>query len=173
MEKQGAVQAELEKKLHMIMKHIMSSSQPRNGKALDEQHSSIGEPQVNARVDDEPKLPTNEDNPIDQHEAPDAEPSASKTVVTPLTPIFDGVTAIESGDDEVISPEGRRLRKRGRCYQSPYVEFALKKKKAAFDLSRLTQLLSELSTTGLTIIREPMIVSVARCNDKVDPFLRT
>ena len=48
MEKQGAVQAELEKKLDVIMKHIMSSSQPRNEEALDEQHSSIGEPQVNA-----------------------------------------------------------------------------------------------------------------------------
>ena len=53
--------------------------------------------------------------------------------MTPLTLIFDGVTAVESGDDEVIAPEGRRLRKSGRCYQSPYVEFLLKKKKAAFD----------------------------------------
>ena len=34
----------------------------------------------------------------------------------------------------MIAPEGRRLRKRGRCYQSPYAEFPLKKKKVAFDL---------------------------------------
>ena len=51
----------------------------------------------------------------------------------PLTPIFDGVTAVESGDEEVSMPGERRHRKRGRCYQSPYVEFPLKKKKAAFD----------------------------------------
>ena len=53
--------------------------------------------------------------------------------MTPLTTIFDGVTAFEGGNDEVIAPEGRRLRNRGRCYQSPYVEFPRKKKKAVFD----------------------------------------
>ena len=129
IEKQGTVQAELNRKLDVLMQHIMSSSQPRNEEALDEQHSSIGEPRVDARRGDEPILPTNQS----QQQDADAQPSASNTVVTPLTPIFDGVTAVESGDDEVIAPEGRRLRKRGRCYQSPYVEFPLKKKKAAFD----------------------------------------
>ena len=53
--------------------------------------------------------------------------------MAPLTLIFDGVTTVESRDAEVSAPEGRRLRKRGRCYQSPSVEFPLKKKKAAFD----------------------------------------
>ena len=116
MEKQGVVQAELDKKLDVIMQHIMSSSQVRNEEALGEQHSTIGEPQVDARGDDEPTLPTNEDAPIDQQEAPDVEPSVSNTVVIPLTPIFDGVTAVESRDKEVFAPGGCRLRKRGRCY---------------------------------------------------------
>ena len=73
MEKQGIVQAELEKKLDLIMKHVMSSSQPRIEEALDE-HSSNGEPQVDACGDDEPILPTNEDAPIEQQKALDAEP---------------------------------------------------------------------------------------------------
>ena len=115
IEKQGTVQAELNRKLDVLMQHIMSSSQPRNEEALDEQHSSIGEPRVDARRGDEPILPTNQS----QQQAADAQPSASNTVVTPLTPIFDGVTAVESGDDEVIAPKGRRLRKRGRYCQSP------------------------------------------------------
>ena len=59
MQKQGAVQAVFEKKIDMIMKQIMSSSQPRTEATLDE-HSYI-EPQVDARGDDEPILPTNED----------------------------------------------------------------------------------------------------------------
>ena len=49
MEKQGTVQAKFNKKLDVIMQHIMSSSQSRNEEALDEQHSSNGEPQVDAR----------------------------------------------------------------------------------------------------------------------------
>ena len=115
MVKQGTVQAELDRKLVVIMQHIMSSSQSRNEEALDEQHSSNGEPQVDARRGDEPIPSTNEDQP----KAPDAQPCVSNTVVTPLTSIFDGVTAVESGDDEVIAPKGRRLRKRGRYCQSP------------------------------------------------------
>ena len=111
----------------------MSSSQSRNEAALDGQYSFIGEPQVDARGDDEPILPTNEDVPIDQQEALDAEPSASNTVVAQLTLISDDVTAVESRDKEVSALGGCRLRKRGRCYQSPYVEFPLKKKKVAFD----------------------------------------
>ena len=78
-------------------------------------------------------LVENEHAPVDQQEAPDAEPSASNIVVTPLTPIFDGVTVVESIDEEVFAPGGRRLRKRCRCYQSPCVEFPLKKKKTTFD----------------------------------------
>ena len=92
IQEQGTVQAELNRKLDVLMHHIMSSSQPRNKEAVDEQHSSIGEPRV-----DEPKLPTNQE----EQQAVDAQPS-----------------------------EGRRLRKRGRRYQSPYVEFPLKKKKS-------------------------------------------
>ena len=53
--------------------------------------------------------------------------------MAPLTLIFDGVTTVESGDEEVYALGGNRLIKKGRCYQSPYVEFPLKKKKAAFD----------------------------------------
>ena len=60
IEKQGTVQAELNRKLDVLMQHIMSSSQPRNEEALDEQHSSIGEPRVDARRGDEPILPTNQ-----------------------------------------------------------------------------------------------------------------
>ena len=36
IEKQGTVQAELNRKLDVLMQHIMSSSQPRNEEALDE-----------------------------------------------------------------------------------------------------------------------------------------
>ena len=97
----------------MIMKHITSSYQPRTEEELDE-HSSNVEPQVDGRGDYEPILPTNEDASIDQQKAPDVEPSARNTVVTPLTLIFDSVTAIESRDEEVSAPGGRRLRKRGR-----------------------------------------------------------
>ena len=55
------MQVELNRKLDVLMQHIMSSTQPRNEEAVDEQHSSIGEPRVDDRPGDEPKLPTNQE----------------------------------------------------------------------------------------------------------------
>ena len=54
----------------------------------------VTKPNVDAREDDEPILPTNEDAEFEQQKAPNAELSTSDTVLILLTLIFDGVTAV-------------------------------------------------------------------------------